>query len=105
MSDYYVLDKDGKTPVAAGILEWNGWFQTADRRVAETQVSPEVKVSTVFLGINHQFRLGRPLLFETMIFGGPRDGSQWRYMTWKEAVAGHTLAVDLAVADQIADQS
>ena len=34
-----------------------------------------VFISTVFLGIDHNFNLeGPPLLFETMIFGGIKDG-------------------------------
>jgi hypothetical protein len=51
----------------------------------------EVFISTVFLmGINHQIRPGQePLLFETMVFGGAMDESQWRYSTWVDAERGH----------------
>lgn len=48
-------------------------------------------VSSVFFGINHQFREGDPILFETMIFGGEFDRFQWRYHTLKEAKEGHLL--------------
>lgn len=50
----------------------------------------EVLVSTVFLGINHNFLgEGRPILFETMVFGGEHDQEQERYCTEQEALAGH----------------
>jgi hypothetical protein len=48
-----------------------------------------VEVSTVFLGIDHSFGFHKPLWFETMIFGGKRDGEQYRYETWEEAEANH----------------
>lgn len=49
----------------------------------------EVQVSTVFLYMDHSFHGGRPLLFETMIFGGVHDNHQLRYSTWEEAEGGH----------------
>ena len=54
-------------------------------------------VSTVFLGIDHEFRPNGPgVWYETMIFGGDRhDGYQRRYRTRAEAEAGHEAAVRL----------
>lgn len=63
------------------------------RQLGDTQVG-EVRVSTVWLGIVH---LGG--LFETMIFGGERDGSLWRYQTEVQAVAGHDQIVAMVRAD------
>lgn len=97
MSDKYVLR--GKTPVKCDdLLEWAQEFEKGDKRhVAETWVKEkEIRVSTVFLGLDHSFGDGPPLLFETMIFGGPRDGYQDRYPTWGEAEKGHAIAVGLA---------
>ena len=42
--------------------------------------------------------LGPPLLFETMIFGGPHDGYQERYTFWDEAEAGHAKALGMVRA-------
>lgn len=99
----YILE--GKEPVeATNLLAWADWFETADtivkrttlgRKVLEPYALPPVTVSTVFLGLDRRFvGGGPPLLFETMVFGGERDGAQWRYSTWDEAVAGHDAAVN-----------
>lgn len=54
----------------------------------------EVWVSTVWLGIDHRFgSAGPPLVFETMVFGGPLNGEQWRWSTPAEARAGHDMAL------------
>ena len=94
MSGNYILAEDGKTPFETDLATWCKWFEKADRKVANT-VNDNVRVSTVFLGINHNFGEGPPLLFETMIFGGEYDDEQWRYATWNEALAGHKKACDL----------
>jgi hypothetical protein len=65
-------------------------------RVAETWLDNCVSVSTVFLGINHNFfNHDPPLLFETMIFGGRHDQYQNRCCTWEEAEKMHEEAVAL----------
>jgi hypothetical protein len=54
------------------------------------------RVSTVWLGLDHSFFGGPPLIFETMIFEGPfgkTDLGMWRYSTIPEAQRGHVHAV------------
>ncbi len=54
-------------------------------------------VSTVYLGIDHSFGSGPPLIFETMIFDNEADeflSFQDRYSTEEQAVAGHAAAVE-----------
>ena len=92
---YYILEGKELKPVD-DFLEWARWFETANRRVAETILPDNVCVSTVFLGIDHSFGGAVPLLFETMIFGGEYDEYQERYPTWKAAKAGHRKAVKMA---------
>lgn len=53
----------------------------------------ESAVSTVFLGVNHQFHGGPPKIFETLVFGGPRADTMRRYSTWEEAERGHAEIV------------
>lgn len=61
------------------------------------------EVSTVFLGINHQFGGGPPLIFESMVFGGPLDQEQRRYSTELEARAGHAELLELVRKEVPAD--
>lgn len=63
--------------------------------VAKTDAGDGVEVSTVWLGIDYAFE-GPPLIFETMIFGGPLDQACWRYPNEVAALAGHDQAVALA---------
>ncbi len=87
MTGLYILN--GKTPVLVESIEaWGRWWETAERHVANLQ-DGDVHVSTVFLGIDHQFGSGPPLLFETMVFGGPLDEEQERCSTWEEAEQMH----------------
>src|SRR5258706_9757272 len=94
MSDFYIL-KD-KVPVrVTQLLEWGRWFEGPNCLVARDEING-VRVSTVFLGVDHRFGSGGlPLLFETMIFGGEHDGYQVRTCTWHEAEEAHTQAWDL----------
>ena len=87
MSDLYILD--GKTPVrAVSVEDWGRWFEDAERHVADLR-DGDIRVSTVFLGIDHQWGSGPPKLFETMVFGGPLDGEQNRCSTWEQAEEMH----------------
>lgn len=92
MSGYAILI-DGEV-VGATLLEWARWFDDDDkRRVAKTMIG-EVMVSTVFLGLDHRFGEGRPLWFETMVFGGEHDDELERYTTVEESRLGHERWVD-----------
>ena len=90
MKLYYILD--GHTPVPCDDpMEFARWFEEADRQVGDDEVDGH-RVSTVFLGINHAFTPGPPILFETMIF--PESELVGRYSTWDDAEAGHRRAVE-----------
>lgn len=92
----YLYILQGKDILPVDILTWGKWFQTADRLIARDGQNG-VLVSTVFLGINHQFNLDLPpLVFETMIFGGLLDSYQERYSTYDEALKGHQKVVEKA---------
>lgn len=89
----YILE--GHKPVKTDLIAWANWFSTAERHVEDEMIG-DVRVSTVFLGLDHSFGSGRPLLFETMVFGGPLDQEMARYTTWEEAEEGHKIMVDRA---------
>ena len=116
---YYKLDDNGVPVECDDLIEWARWFETADRRVALTHVTPWIEVSTVFLGIDHRWiGDGPPILYETMVFaplpgrltdqpvvtkrfgrGPPRPvydqtlEEQHRYATLAEARLGHARTV------------
>jgi hypothetical protein len=120
MNGRYILI--GQTPVPCeDLFEWGRWMQNADRVVLSTTVG-EWRVSTVFLGLDHQLGDGGPpILFETMIFltaaeRRPNEslddlfrrirpleeaadqelvGYQRRYSDWIAAESGHEAAVRL----------
>jgi len=97
---WYVLDGERVVP-ASSMLEWAAWFEDANTRVDYTQITSDCSVSTIFIGFNHRyFSDGPPLVFETMIFGGPNDieNNQWRYSSWDDAETGHKAAVRIARA-------
>ena len=85
----YILDNNGNPVKVSDPLEWAMWFQTADRTIAFDELPDGVRVSTVFLGLDHQLGNGPPLLFETMVFGGELDEEQERYSTRDGAITGH----------------
>lgn len=92
----YILN--GRTPVPADLMAWAKWFETADRHVA-IEETDSYRVSTVFLGLDHQFEDGPPLLFETMVFGSEEPGADlWceRTSTWEEAQQAHARGVEFA---------
>ena len=100
MGEYqYYYDRSGKpiSPERFAVLYKSNYF-----RVAEDTIG-NLWISTVWLGINHEFRENLPpIIFETMIFkaeGKDRTKTevyQMRYSDEQEAFAGHLIAVQYA---------
>lgn len=97
-SGRYILDADHKVVPCEDLMTWARWFEDiTKRRVAWTTLPGGVRVSTVFLGLDHSFGdEATPVVFETMILGQNNDEYQERFCTWDEAVAGHEEAVRVA---------
>lgn len=91
MRGYYKL-VDGKTVPVDNMVSWGTWYETTDRRVAKDTVG-DSEVSTVFLGLDHAYGDGPPMLFETMVFGGKLDEEMERYSTLEQAQEGHKAMV------------
>jgi hypothetical protein len=92
---HYILK--GHEIIETDWLTWARWVEQIDeRRVARTERG-KIVVSTVFLGLDHNWvSEGPPVLFETMIFGSQRLSEyQRRYCTWDEANTGHERAVKM----------
>src|SRR5262245_52369685 len=67
------------------------------KRVAEDTLPSGTWISTVWLGIDHSFFNGPPLIFETMVFPSRDKLSNLdveRYATEEEAIAGHKAMVE-----------
>lgn len=80
--------------------EWMAARHAGLHTVAYTEVTGGC-VSTCFLFLDAGFDLDPnawPVLYETMVFGGPHDGRQERYHTREEALAGHARVVEMASA-------
>ncbi len=101
MSRWYVLNAAGEPVYEPDLLTAARWFENADRSVAKTMVG-DVRISTVFLGLDHSFGGGPPLIYETMVFwdGSEMDQECERYSTRVQALAGHDQMV-ARVRDQI----
>jgi hypothetical protein len=85
-----------------GMMEWATSFtpdrQAVDKTTLNDAEGREHYVSTVWLGVDHNFGDGPPLIFETMIFCHDHkcDLDEWqdRYSTEDEARVGHDHAVE-----------
>ncbi len=96
MMGHYILSVSGEPIPETNLMEWARWFDTAERQVERTELPGGIVISTVFLGLDHSFGHGPPILFETMIFGGALDETQDRYATRQAAINGHAHYVALA---------
>ena len=88
------IEIDGEVLLVDNLTEWMDLFYASDRNVMKTEL-PGVNISTVFLGINHQWGRGPPILYETMVFGGEHDEYTERYHTREEAINGHESTVKM----------
>lgn len=97
MSDYGLVyyDLDGNPTT---VEEWNRLMEDRDSRRIGRDTVDHYFVSTVWLGIDHNFGDGPPVLWETMIFANGPDPlkiDSWceRYSSAQDAREGHMLVV------------
>jgi len=91
----YMLDGERVVP-CHDLMTWARWFENANRRVDYTEITSQCRVSTIFIGVDHRYwGGGPPLVFETMVFGGPDDDAleMSRYSSWDDAAIGHKAMV------------
>lgn len=87
------------------LLAWAIWMETADRKVAYDVVNTDLKVSTVFLGLDDSYyRIDKqpgykPQLFETMVFRNGEPTECQCYATWGGAEHGHNKMVEKVKAE------
>lgn len=87
-------DREGR-PIE--MWQWCMLVESFDYKVIEKSQLPDgTEVSTVWLGLDHGFGGGPPLIFESMTFpppGSEAKQDQDRYVTEEEARAGHAAMV------------
>lgn len=94
---WYTLNENNK-PVASTMFESSEWMElNPTKKSLKQEYIGDIFVSTVFLGLDHSWPKdeSKPLLWETMIFGGEHDQYQDRYTSVEDALLGHQKAVDL----------
>lgn len=92
---YYIESVTGIPVQVDDVLIWSEWFAAnGDARIVRKDFVGETEVSTVFLGLDHNHtNEGPPILYETLVFGGPLNDEMWRYPTRETAEAGHEAMV------------
>lgn len=91
---FYKLDED-LNPISCSIDEMMEWMIANGKQIEKTQVTDDIIVSTVFLGVDHAYFFNAPpILFETMVIGGRNDRFIQRSKTWSEAEDIHNMLVD-----------
>lgn len=100
MNKWYILDNNHK-PVPVEVLTAANWMEDNPNRkkVGYDELTDlngdDVRVSTMFLGLDHSWNSKTPVLWETMIFGGENDQSyQERYASYEQALEGHQTAIN-----------
>lgn len=94
---YILIDR--KPVPEPDLLKWASWYGVTDRVVAKSWISDKIEVSTVFLGLDHRWGSGPPILWETMVFGGPKAGECNRCSgSWEQAEAMHEATVNQLAA-------
>ena len=95
---YYILNEEKET-VRVDVMQWAQWFHDKGklRLIQVTELPDGLKVSTVFIGIDHSFGLSdSPKVFETMVFNGDDSIFCERCATYDQALAQHESAIDWA---------
>ena len=93
---YYILTND-LHPIECGVQEWAAWCQKHhDRRSLGRTTIGKALVSTTFLGLDHSYGQGHPILWETMVFDPQEAGDSVyceRYTSREAAAQGHARVV------------
>lgn len=99
----YILNDEGEPVPEPDLMKWGAWFEpNRARRIVRQDDVGDILVSTVFLALDHDHSLqGPPILWETMIFGGPHDQYQERYTSKDAALEGHAKALALAQQKEV----
>jgi hypothetical protein len=86
--NHYKLE--GTKIVPCSLNEWSKFLSSNNRSLGNDS-DHGITVSTVFLGLDHNFsKEGPPILFESMSFGADEEDCE-RYDTYQNAMIGHRI--------------
>jgi hypothetical protein len=96
MSNYKILDADHNL-IDADLMTWAKFIEIPENKIVKQENIGAIRISTVFLGLDHSFGHGPELWFETMAFGiGGKIPMEFEYQerctTWDEALEMHEKA-------------
>lgn len=95
---WYKLDENNNPVKANSSKDYFNWVTENEvKRIVMRQDVDGITISTVFLGLDHSWIGGPPVLWETMIFGGEHDQYQERYYSFDDALDGHFKALELVI--------
>jgi len=104
MTDFYYMTDDGNVHLTTNEREWI--MKVHNNRIVDQTTVGDYLVSTVFLGIDHNFGRGLPILFETMVFNNKHNELYCdRYHTKQEAVEGHKKIVGMVTRGEIQEDT
>ena len=86
MNATFWIQIDGNPIAVDDVNVWATWISDPDNKIVRKTDVGETEVSTVR-------DEGPPILYETLVFGGPLDQEMWRYATREAAEAGHEAMV------------
>ena len=97
----YILNEDGKPIPEPDPCRWAAWFEESSWRLAVTEFAWGC-VSTIFSGMDESFNPDatgdalphKPVLWETRVIGGKKNGALWEYTSQEDARKGHLAAVE-----------
>ena len=88
------MDKKGVIHKTIQFEKWLKFCRKIKNSTVRSTIHKNMRVSTVFLGIDTQFGTSKPpILFETRIIGGKRNGEKYLYVSKEDAIRGHKKVV------------
>ncbi len=104
-SDWYLLDEQGNPVPTEDMNAWGALMRDAEKRTIGKTTIGNIVVSTVFLGMDHNFTgKGGPVLWETCVFREDAPDVAGRYLSRAEAELGHASWCNKVELEQMGER-
>lgn len=71
--DHWVLDERGEPALPTSFMGWVKWLSKSGAKIVKQEWIENVRVSTIFLGLDRSFGGPVPVLWETMTFSNRKE--------------------------------